>query len=1249
MRIVIDMQGAQTESRFRGIGRYTLAFAQGVVRNRGAHEILLSLNGLFPDTIEPIRAAFDGLLPQENIRVWHAPGPVREDEPNNHCRREVAELIREAFLASLQPDVIHLTSLFEGYEQDAVTSIGLFDHQTPISVSLYDLIPLMNAAQYLQPNPSYAAYYHRKIRFLKQAKLCLAISIYARKEGLACLGGDASRIVNVSTAIGPEFHPLAVDEEAAHALRRKIGLTRPFALYTGGSDERKNLPRLIEAWASLPRSLRTAHQLVFAGRMPEGHVAELRRIARSKGLQADELLFSGYVSDEELVQLYNLCKLYVFPSWHEGFGLPALEAMACGAPVIGANTTSLPEVIGLQEALFDPLDPQSICDKIRVALSDEAFLARLRSHGIAQAQCFYWDKTAQLSIAAWTDHITPTILPALEHTNLTETLASKLGNSNEEQLIRMAANIAQNEATGIERQLFLDISELCQRDAATGVQRVVRSYLHHLLRSPPIGFRVRPVYATQTGRYRYANAYTAKILDQAPQPNGDTEIRWQRGDLFFGLDMQHHVQLAHADVYARMRQDGVVVKFLIHDLLPIQLTEFFEDGNVKELHEQWLKMIARQDQAICVSKATADAFQEWIAAHSIETTSSFNIDWVHNGGDLEGSEPSRGLPVDASGTLRTLRSRPTFVAVSTLEPRKAQAQILDAVGQLWADGRDVNLVFVGQQGWKTDKLVERINAHPENGRRLFWLKGISDEYLDCVYQASTCLVAASINEGFGLPLIEAARHGIPVIARDIPVFREVAGEAAFFFRGETGAHLAEAMNEWLQQHQCGAAPPSTGMHWSTWQQSTEHLKAALVGRHYPRRQLLVDISELVQHDARTGIHRVVRSVLKEWLQNPPDGFRVEPVFATINRPYCYAREFTCRFLGTSTEGVLDEPISHTPGDIFFGLDLNHHVPRVHQKFLKSMYQEGVDVRFMVYDLLPIQFPQFWEPQHSVHLVVEEWMSVVAQLSGAVCISKAVANDVAAWLKEADINRFRKFELTWFHLGADSNKSRPSTGLSSNANKFLVQLKERASFLMVGTLEPRKGHAQVLDAFEQLWQSSVDVNLVIVGKQGWLVDSLVNQFRAHSELDKRLFWLEDISDEYLEEVYAASTCLIAASYGEGFGLPLIEAAQHKLPIIARDIPVFREIAGEHAYYFNAVQPGELAQTLRHWLTLYRAEKHPRSDAMPWLTWKESAERLMQTLLEPTDKPSRSNALIPNALCLDESFDARENGACTAFST
>ncbi|GHU44909.1 hypothetical protein AGMMS50289_14510 [Betaproteobacteria bacterium] len=401
MRIVIDMQGAQAANRFRGIGRYTLGWTEGVIRHRGGHEIFLALNGHFPDSIEAIRAAFDGLLPQENIRVWDAPAQVAAVSPDNEIRRQTAELVREAFLASLQPDVIHITSLFEGYGDDAVTSIARFDSVSPVSVTLYDLIPLLNPKLYLLPNPDYAGYYGRKIGFLKKSALLLAISESSRQEGLQHLGVDAQAVVNVSTAIGAEFQPTAVDDATADALREKFGLTRPFVLYTGGADQRKNLTGLIEAYAALPKDLRQGHQLVFVCKMNDGLIDELKQIARKQGMGADELCFTGYVSDEALILFYRLCRLFVFPSWHEGFGLPALEAMACGAPVIGANTSSLPEVIGEERALFDPFDVQSICNKMTEALRDEDFRKRLRAHGLQQAGLFSWDETARRSIAAW--------------------------------------------------------------------------------------------------------------------------------------------------------------------------------------------------------------------------------------------------------------------------------------------------------------------------------------------------------------------------------------------------------------------------------------------------------------------------------------------------------------------------------------------------------------------------------------------------------------------------------------------------------------------------------------------------------------------------------------------------------------------------------------------------------------------------------------------------------------------------------
>ena len=1214
MRVVIDMQGAQTESRFRGIGRYTLSFSQAVVRNRGEHEIILALSGLFPDTIEPIRAAFDGLLPQENIRVWHAPGPVADKQPGNDARREIAELTREAFLASLQPDVIHICSLFDGYVDDAVASIGRFDQNTPVSVALYDLIPLLNPDQYLRPNPSFELYYRRKIDDLKKASRFLAISEFSRNEGIDNLQLDKPQVVNVGTAVEPQFQQSRILKEVSQPLFKKCGIARPYVLYTGGADERKNLPRLIQGYAALPRELRQKYQLLFAGKMPEGNIADFKRKAIQAGLECHELCFSGYVSDEELVQLYNLCELYVFPSWHEGFGLPALEAMASGAPVIGANSSSLPEVIGLDDALFDPMDVESIRNKMHQALTDSSFRKRLCEHGLRRAKSFTWDKTAKRAIAAWETLPSPDQARYLE-TSLNEErffslLGLRLRGQNDATISNLSACIAINQQAGIQRQLLVDVSELCQHDAATGVQRVVRSYLKGLLHSPPAGFRVEPVYATRDHGYRYARRFTLDFLGQYAAQASDRPIRWQRGDIFFALDMQHHVQLAHKDFYQRLRQAGVTVKFLVYDLLPIQLADYFRNSNAKELHEQLLAMIVTTDGAVCISKATADALIEWTEGSNRQSSPNFKSAWVHIGADIEGSAPSKGLPPDADNVFATLAVRHSFLCVATLEPRKGQQQILEAVEQLWAQKGDVNLVLVGQQGWKTEELAERIRTHPELGRRLFWLQGISDEYLEKIYSACSCLIAASLNEGFGLPLIEAARHGLPIVARDIAVFREVAAENAYYFTGETPPDLASALQKWLALFTLEKHPKSHALHWSTWQQSTERLKAALIEQNYPRRQLLVDISELVQRDAKTGIQRVVRNVLSEWLKYPPVGYRVEPVYATVDQPYRYARQFTSHFLGAAEPTGTDEPIDFTSGDIFFVLDLQPQVQVAQSMFLQNLRRGGVTLKFMVYDLLAVQ--------HSDHFVegasegFTNWLHVVGESDGAVCISRSVAEELERWMVAQTWQRQSEFKIEWNHLGADIEPTRTHHGRQGSPDTVISQLQDGETFLMVGTLEPRKGHAQVLDAFEQLWREKHEMNLVLVGKQGWLVESLTERLRNHPEMNNRLFWLEGISDEYLEAVYADSTCLIAASYGEGFGLPLIEAAQHKLPIIARDIPVFREVAGEYAHYFSAETSDELAQTIIDWLLLYRAEGHLRPDKMRWLTWKESAYQLSDIL-------------------------------------
>jgi FkbM family methyltransferase len=376
-----------------------------------------------------------------------------------------------------------------------------------------------------------------------------------------------------------------------------------------------------------------------------------------------------------------------------------------------------------------------------------------------------------------------------------------------------------------------------------------------------------------------------------------------------------------------------------------------------------------------------------------------------------------------------------------------------------------------------------------------------------------------------------------------------------------------------------------------------------------QKQLLVDVTAIRQKDLKTGIQRVVRSILRELLANPPEGFRVEPVFTINGDAYYYARKFTMQFLNQIETPFVDEPIEYQSGDFFLGLDLLLFLGK--SSLFDEMTRNGVIVVFTFYDILPVSLPEFFPTGNKIEF--EAWLKTVLRGNGAICISKATADEARKWMELNIANYNKDFKFGWFHLGADIEASVPTLGLPANYDEVIAEIKQKPTFLSVGTIEPRKGHSQTLDAFDILWNDGIDINLVIVGKQGWMMESMIERINQHPEINKRLFWFNGISDEFLEKIYHVSTCLLAPSEGEGFGLPLIEAAQINIPIIARNLPVFREVANDYAYYFDGLEGSDLASAIISWLNLHKSNQAPKSNGMPFLTWAQSAKQLKDFIL------------------------------------
>lgn len=393
MRIVIDMQGAQTESRHRGIGRYTIELVKEMILNRGDDEIILALFGNLHEGAAHVRNSLRDVASSTVFVEWFAP----EQKPHDYWRRDCGEAVRSAFFRSLQPDVILITSLFEGVP----SLVALERPETNIvtSVIVYDLIPATDHAAYLNASPAYREDYLRKLDALPGATKILTISEHSKQQIAEYSAAANDDIVNVSAAASAQFRK---DSEASAASAGVDSLIKAisdgFILYSGGFDERKNVALIVAAYGMLREDLRRHYSLVLAGKISSSQRQELQRVARRVGLNKADIVITGFLSEEDLIAAYANCSLFVFPSLHEGFGLPALEAMTCGAPVIAADSSSLPEVVGLADALFDPLSPESLSKLMDRALTDPDFDALLRDNAQTQAASFSWQKSATLSL-----------------------------------------------------------------------------------------------------------------------------------------------------------------------------------------------------------------------------------------------------------------------------------------------------------------------------------------------------------------------------------------------------------------------------------------------------------------------------------------------------------------------------------------------------------------------------------------------------------------------------------------------------------------------------------------------------------------------------------------------------------------------------------------------------------------------------------------------------------------------------------
>lgn len=272
----------------------------------------------------------------------------------------------------------------------------------PTVVTIHDVI------QFVLPEYAWRKisrmYFGLVSRTARRATAIIAVSECSKRDIVKLLGVPPERIHVIGNAVDQSLHPVS-DTWLLANVRERYGIEPRYLLYFGGFDMRKNVPRVIEAYAQLPTSVRTEYQLVIAGRYQHlGHplYPDPRAVVERLGLR-DRVVFTGQIREQDKAPLYSAATLFAFPSLYEGFGIPVLEAMACGTPVLTSNVSALPEVVGDAGLLVDPYDVSAISAGMARLLEDSHYRDELSRRGLERARQFTWHQVAEQTLRVYRD------------------------------------------------------------------------------------------------------------------------------------------------------------------------------------------------------------------------------------------------------------------------------------------------------------------------------------------------------------------------------------------------------------------------------------------------------------------------------------------------------------------------------------------------------------------------------------------------------------------------------------------------------------------------------------------------------------------------------------------------------------------------------------------------------------------------------------------------------------------------------
>ena len=319
--------------------------------------------------------------------------------------------------------------------------------------------------------------------------------------------------------------------------------------------------------------------------------------------------------------------------------------------------------------------------------------------------------------------------------------------------------------------------------------------------------------------------------------------------------------------------------------------------------------------------------------------------------------------------------------------------------------------------------------------------------------------------------------------------------------------------------------------------------------------------------------------------------------------------FSVIFFPLTLKSYFQSKITPGQGDVLLLLDSSWMYP-IWPVVIKAK-NNGAAIVLVVYDIIPLTNPEFF-PSAIVKRFNSWFKEAVEHVDSFICISQTVQNQVQAYLKQNYPDCKIQGRVSFFHLGCNLDnisKEIAASSLKSIPPRDDTISKMGNGYIAVGTIETRKNHQYLLDAFDLVWAKCPDASLYIIGKIGWLSEQVMDRIKKHPLFNKNLFIFHNVSDTELYHYYKHAKALIWPSLAEGFGLPIIEALHQGLPVLASDIPIHREVGKDFCTYFDVHDPQDLAKIIMDIEKTGQMPKVRSPKEYKLTTWKDSCGELL----------------------------------------